>query len=135
MKLFIMALSITTCFLLQSCTTVGCLAVNESASIATNFVSNALECSNTDQLDADITALLSKSTGICMSHKNKSVMRGPIANMICPEMSSVVVGFVLAQGSNFLTKYGCTAANVSAFSQNELTAFCEQLPLTPKPKH
>lgn len=77
---------VATVFLLVGCNP-GCDLENTVATGVSATISTGLQCSNTTQVTADVTALLNK-TGICTQATAKG---GIVGGVICPLLASLAV--------------------------------------------
>ena len=99
----------------------GCDLEKKSAEILTANIATALQCSGFTAINADITALLDK-TGICTQAGGKM---GPIANIICPALSTLVVSQLANQ---IPATWECTAQNAQTNLAKLLEDYCKKLP-------
>jgi hypothetical protein len=113
-------------FILPACSIFqksGCFVQDQATVIATQAVSTALECSNHEAVQKDLSAVIEKA-GLC----NQPLATGPISDAFCPLISASVVKFVA--DNSIPAAWGCLAANAKDKVSSALASACKMLPVS-----
>lgn len=109
-------------FLVTACPKPGCLVEEKLITIATDTVSDKLQCRNKAEVQKDLGAII-KGLGLC-----KSAQTGPIADIVCPVMVKSVVDKLV--GATVPATWQCSAENAKATIIPFLTEACRKLPVS-----
>lgn len=99
----------------------GCFIQDQAVSISTQVVVEQLQCANPEAVQADLKKIIS-GIGLC-----KEVQTGPIAETMCPGLSSEVVKFIASKA--IPSEWACSAQEAKDKLANALNDACKKIPV------